>query len=352
MYTIFYGETAVASSNNPNFAIVSGTIEQNKNCADKLTFTLAANNPERDTPQIRALIVIVKRNDTTVFKGDVISTKLKYDGSREITCQGCLAWLNDVCNAKIAVASTVSGTFHNRIARYNSLCKSSRVLNEGKCTNQPSSTVRIKSTDVFMTVFDYFKELISRKGGIMLPRYVSDDVYIDYFEKGSHTSSQEIFFGGNLLDLENYVSAENMITTIFPTGKDGITIASVNPSGLDYISNPRLMSMYGMIATGIQFDSETEAELLADAKSTLNALAVLNQTITLNAIDLSELDATVDTIEIGDSVRAVSIPHGLDTNLECSAKTIDLVNPANSTITLGKTLKSLSKIIAMGGIKK
>ena len=106
-----------------------------------------------------------------------------------------------------------------------------------------------------------------------------------------------------------------------------------------------------MIAQAAQYDAETAAELMSEATATLNALAVLNQTITLTAIDLSMLDSTVDSIEIGDNVHAVSAPHGLDTTLECSGKTIDLVNPANSTITLGKTLKSLSKIIAMGGIK-
>ena len=158
-------------------------------------------------------------------------------------------------------------------------------------------------------------------------------------------------FGFNLLDLDNYISAENTVTALYPTGQNGITIESVNPTGYVFIRNDALYSRYGMIAQNATYDSETPAELLADATATLNALAVLNQTIKLTAVDLSMIDSSVDSIEIGDTVHAVSEPHGLDTELECSGKTIDLVNPANSTITLGKTLKSLSKIIAMGGIR-
>lgn len=350
MYTIYYDDIAVASTGHPTFAMASAVIEQSKNSADKFVFTLPATNPERDTPQIRMGIVTVRRDNELIFKGDVISTRLKFDGSREITCQGCLAWLNDVCSTKIDTAASVAYSFGARMTRYNSLCKQTRRIEQGVCTNVPTATAKIFDS-TFISIFEYFRRLIDAKGGLMLPRYEGDTVYLDYLDTKNKTSGQEIYFGKNLLDLDNYISAEATVTALYPTGKDGITIETVNPTGYVFIRNDALYSRYGMIAQNATYDSETPAELLADAQATLNALAVLNQTIKLSAVDLSMIDSSVDSIEIGDNVHAVSEPHGLDTTLECSGKTIDLVNPANSTITLGKTLKSLSKIIAMGGIR-
>ena len=351
MYTIFYDDITIASTSHPTFAVTSGTITQAKNSADSFTFVLPATNPERDTPQIRRGIITVVRDGETIFKGDVISTRIRFDGSREIECQGCLAWLNDVVNVRITASSTVATSFRNRISRYNSMCAPKRTLLEGKCTNKPTATVSILTPSEFISVFEYFKRLIDSKGGMLLPRYAGNDVYIDYVDTKGKTSNQEIYFGRNLLDLENYISAENTATALFPVGDNNITIASVNPTGESYIVNAPMYARYGMIAQSASYNVATPAELLAEATATLNALAVLNQTITLSAIDLSMIDATAEGIEIGDTVHAVSIAHGLDTDLECTEKSIDIVNPANSEITLGKTLKSLTKIIALGGIQ-
>lgn len=351
MFYIYYNDTVIASTSHPTYSILSGVITQAKNTADSFIFSMPATNPNRDVPQIRMGIVTVRNDSEIIFKGDVIGTRLNFDGSREIKCQGALAWLNDVCIPKISVQSSVSYTFGARLDRYNSLCAQKRRIIAGNCTNKPTSTVKIFTPDEFITVFEYFKRLIDSKGGVMLPRYVGDDIYLDYIDASNRTSKQEIRFGENLLDLENYISAESTITALYPTGKDGITIQSVEPSGYIFIKNDALYNKYGMIAQGAKYDSETPSELLSDATASLNALAVLNQTISLSALDLSMLDSTIDSINICDNVRAVSTPHGLDTTIECCGKTIDLLNPANSKITLGKTLKSLSKIIAIGGIK-
>lgn len=346
MYLITYGTLDIASTISRKYAIASGVISQQKNTADSFVFVLPATHPYRDVPQIRQDIVKVTRDGKTVFMGDVISTRLKFDGSREITCQGCLAWLNDVCSTKIDTAASVAYSFSARMTRYNSLCKQTRRIEQGVCTNKPTSTAKIFD-GTFISIFEYFKRLIDAKGGMMLPRYEGDIVYLDYLDTKNKVSDQEIYFGKNLLDLENYISAENTITALYPTGKDGITIESVNPTGYVFIRNDALYSRYGMIAQNATYDSETPAELFADATATLNALAVLNQTIKLTASEYP----LVDSIAIGDNVHSVSAPHGLDTMLECGGRRIDLVNRENSTITLGKTLKSLSKIVAMGGIK-
>lgn len=349
MYVVYYDGKAISASENPHFAMSKATLEQAVNSADRFSFTLPANHPYRDLPEPRQGIVRIKNNGQTVFVGDVVEVKTSFDNSRTFECQGCLAWLNDVCNTKTTEQTTVSSTFAQRLEIYNSLCDSKRKIVRGNCENKPNAVVRIFTPDSFITIFEYFSTLISQKGGMMLPRYSGDTVVLDYVETSSRKSNQKIAFGTNLLNLDDFLSAAGTATAIYPTGKDGITIGSVSADGKDYIVNDALYSRYGMIAKPMQFEAETKAELLSQAKSVANLYAVLNHSLELTAFDLSVAHVDIDSISVGDNVEVISPPHGLNTEMLCTAKTTDFVDPAQSKITLGKSAKTMSGIVSMGG---
>ena len=348
MFVVYYDGKAISSSENPHFAMSKATLEQAVNSADRFSFTLPANHPYRDLPQPRQGIVRIKNNGQTVFVGDVVEVKTSFDNSRTFECQGCLAWLNDVCNTKTTEQTTVSSTFAQRLEIYNSLCDSKRKIVRGNCENRPNAVVRIFTPDSFITIFEYFSTLISQKGGMMLPRYSGDTVVLDYVETSSRKSNQKIAFGTNLLNLDDFLSAAGTATAIYPTGKDGITIGSVSADGKDYIVNDALYSRYGMIAKPMQFEAETKAELLTQAKAVANLYAVLNHSLELTAFDLSIAHVDIDSISVGDNVEVISPPHGLNTEMLCTAKTTDFVDPAQSKITLGKSAKTMSGIVSMG----
>lgn len=348
MFVVYYDGKAISSSENPHFAMSKATLEQAVNSADRFSFTLPANHPYRDLPQPRQGIVRIKNNGQTVFVGDVVEVKTSFDNSRTFECQGCLAWLNDVCNTKTTEQTTVSITFTQRLEIYNSLCDSKRKIVRGNCENRPNAVVRIFTPDSFITIFEYFSTLISQKGGMMLPRYSGDTVILDYVETSSRKSNQKIAFGTNLLNLDDFLSAAGTATAIYPTGKDGITIGSVSADGKDYIVNDALYKRYGMIAKPMQFEAETKAELLSQAKAVANLYAVINHSLELTAFDLSVAHVDIDSISVGDNVEVISPPHGLNTEMLCTAKTTDFVDPAQSKITLGKSAKTMSGIVSMG----
>ena len=348
MYIVYYDDIAISADGNPKFAMSSATITQAVNSADSFVFTLPASHPYRDTPQPRSGVIRVKSGGKTLFVGDVVEVKTAFDNSRTFTCQGCLAWLADVCNTRTTAQTTVNATFAKRIGVYNSLCDTKRKIKAGNCTNRPTSIVRIFTPDEFITVFEYFARLVSAKGGLLLPRYEGDDVYLDYIDTKGKESGQQIVFGRNLLNLDDFISMAGTATAIYPVGKDGITIADVN-NGVEYLINNALYSQYGMLATPAKYGTDSKSELLSEARLTLSSLAVINRTLELTAFDLHQLDASIDEIEIGDGVQVISAPHGLNTTMTCSSKTIDLINPANSTVALGKLRQSMSGIVSMGG---
>ena len=346
MYTVYYDGEAISAGGNPHFAMTSAVLTQAINTADSFSFTLAATHPYRDIPQARQGIVRVDINGVTVFVGDVVEIKTAFDNSRTFECQGCLAWLNDVCNTKTDTPTTVADSFKRRMKIYNDNCAASRKMIAGRCTNKPAQIARVFATDEFITIFEYFSQLIAKKGGILMPRYEGGNIFLDYLDSTSRVSNQQIIFGSNLLNLDDFISMESTATVIYPTGKDGLTVESVNPTGKAYIINNAMYNRYGMIATAAKFDTDDAAELYSQAKLTLSSLAVLNRSIKLSAFDLSLTNSSVDSIELGDSVQVISAPHELDTSMICTAKTTDLINPANCAITLGKSSASISGIVS------
>ena len=349
MYTVYYDGEAISAGGNPHFAMTSAVLTQAINTADSFSFTLPATHPYRDIPQARQGIVRVDINGTTVFVGDVVEIKTAFDNSRTFECQGCLAWLNDVCNTKTDTPTTVADSFKRRMKIYNDNCAASRKMIAGRCTNKPAQTARVFVTDEFITIFEYFSQLIAAKGGILMPRYEGGNIFLDYLDSINRVSDQQIIFGSNLLNLDDFISMDSTATVIYPTGNNGLTVESVNPTGKPYIINNAMYNRYGMIATAAKFDTDDAAELYSQAKLTLSSLAVLNRSIKLSAFDLSLANSTVDGIEVGDSVQVISAPHELDTSMVCTAKTTDLINPANCAITLGKSFASISGIVSNKG---
>ena len=349
MYTVYYDGEAISAGGNSHFAMTSAVLTQAINTADSFSFTLPATHPYRDIPQARQGIVRVDINGQTVFVGDVVEIKTAFDNSRTFECQGCLAWLNDVCNTKTDTPTTVADSFKRRMKIYNDNCAASRKMIAGRCTNKPTQTARVFATDEFITIFEYFSQLIAAKGGILIPRYEGGNIFIDYLDTINRVSDQQIIFGSNLLNLEDFISMDSTATAIYPTGNNGLTVESVNPTGKPYIINNAMYNRYGMIATAAKFDTDDASELYSQAKLTLSSLAVLNRSIKLSAFDLSLANSTVDGIEVGDSVQVISAPHELDTSMVCTAKTTDLINPANCAITLGKSFASISGIVSSKG---
>ena len=349
MYTVYYDGEAISAGGNPHFAMTSAVLTQAINTADSFSFTLPATHPYRDIPQARQGIVRVDINGTTVFVGDVVEIKTAFDNSRTFECQGCLAWLNDVCNTKTDTPTTVADSFKRRMKIYNDNCAASRKMIAGRCTNKPAQTARVFVTDEFITIFEYFSQLIAAKGGILMPRYEGGNIFLDYLDSTSRVSDQQIIFGSNLLNLDDFISMDSTATVIYPTGNNGLTVESANPTGKPYIINNAMYNRYGMIAAAAKFDTDDAAELYSQAKLTLSSLAVLNRSIKLSAFDLSLANSTVDGIEVGDSVQVISAPHELDTSMICTAKTTDLINPANCAITLGKSFASISGIVSSKG---
>ena len=180
-------------------------------------------------------------------------------------------------------------------------------------------------------------------------RHDGNTKYLDYVQQYGKKSIQTIVFGENILDLTQFTSAENIATVVIPLGAKNdetgeyLTIKSIN-NGKDYIEDEAGISLWGRIVKTIEYDDITlPINLFAKAKEYLKNSINLALTIELTAIDLGLLNVDIEKIRLGDSIRVISKFHNLDSWFIVNELEIDLENPQNNKITLGKTLSTLTE---------
>lgn len=118
------------------------------------------------------------------------------------------------------------------------------------------------------------------------------------------------------------------------------TIKSVNNS-VPYIESTDAVKVYGVVTRTVSFEDVGEpANLKKKAEKYLSDIQFENLSLTCNAVDLNMVDVDIERIKLGDSIRVVSKPHGMDRYFPVTALTIDLQNPQNNTVTLGTSVKA------------
>ena len=171
---------------------------------------------------------------------------------------------------------------------------------------------------------------------------------VNWLESASYTNRQVIEFGANLLDFSRTEENTDLATVIIPYGaKDEtsgvrITIESVN-DGLDFIQDYDAVALRGVIAKAVYWDDVTEPEnLKKKAQQYLEESKKVITSLELTAVDLSTMDKSIDSFQIGDVIRVRSKPHGVDDDFQLTERKMDLLNPAADRVTMGKQITSLT----------
>ena len=95
-------------------------------------------------------------------------------------------------------------------------------------------------------------------------------------------------------------------------------------------------------------DVELPENLLRKGREVLSRQKVLTVSIEITAVDLHLIDVEIERCKVGDSIRVVSEPHGLDDYMVIKKIYLDLLHPENSRLTLGATLITLASSMSRG----
>ena len=95
-------------------------------------------------------------------------------------------------------------------------------------------------------------------------------------------------------------------------------------------------------------DTDDADALKAQAAAYLAQYCGLSHGIRVTAADLSAVDFKLESYHIGDSVRVVSPPHGIDTIMQVTSMDTSLVSEKD-TMVLGWSNRTLTGAVASGG---
>lgn len=118
------------------------------------------------------------------------------------------------------------------------------------------------------------------------------------------------------------------------------SLAGTYSYSLEDVSTALGVMANGWIFKTMTWDAVNNPKILmSKGKKYLTDTQFENVTIEAKAIDLHLTDAEIEQFKLGDSVRVLSSPHGLDRYFPLTKMTVNLDKPANNTVTLGITEK-------------
>lgn len=200
-------------------------------------------------------------------------------------------------------------------------------------------------------------ELTDVYGGYFVVRYSDDGKtrYLDYLVDVAESNTQTVEFGVNMLDLNNYVKADDIVTRVIAVGyqKKGWWIFKSTKTIQETANDRAAQSVYGIITRVIVIDGKsiTRQKLLDAANEELSKNLRYLDGMEISAVDLR--DAGIDTERLGwmKKTHILSKPHGLDTWLVLTKVVEPLDAPDKKKFTFGTSFYSISDLQALSSHK-
>lgn len=341
-----------------DYRVIDPVCRLELNTAGSLSFKIAPTHPYYDKIKKLKSVVTLTQDGDWIFSGRVLNDETDFNNIKSIEVEGELSYLVD-SNQRTAEYHNmpVKDYFKTIIDKHNAMVDDSKKFTVGSVTVEDSNDSLYRFSNYENTLDTIKDKLIDRLGGYVRTRHVGSTKYIDLVKDYETINNQQINFGKNLLDLKKYVNGEDIATAIIPLGAklEGdedkrLTIESVN-GGVDYVYNQDAVNLYGWVFDVVTWDDVTLPEnLKTKALKELAQRRLLSIRLELNAVDLHLLDVDIERIKLGDKIKVISEPHGIDDYMMVSSMSIDIDEPANNTINLGYSIRSLTDITNNDGV--
>lgn len=333
-----------------NLSITSGRLTQELNKNGSFDFSITPDNPRfQDIKRRKSIVEVIRfapgAGEEVIYRGCCLNDTDTMDWKREIQTDGDLMFLSDSVIRPYEMTGTPSERLNYLIGQHNSQVDDFKKFQ--MVTVSAVSDMKQRKQTEYCDTRTELDKLIEDFGGRIQTRVAEDGtICIDYlFDQDEH--EQALRIGENIIDITRHVKSEEIVTRVIPLGTsyDGVptTIASVN-NGLDYIQDDEAINEFGIITKAVEFpDIDVPSQLLQAGKDYLASRAAASITIELTAVDLADMGADIEAINVGDWVPCVAEAFGIKMTMQASKKVTDLLKPNNSKITLGSVLSTYTR---------
>lgn len=377
MYTITVDDKDLYIPDSEDYQVSSASISVNTDSVAYLDMEVPSTNKGLKEIEQQASIVKVYENDIMRYKLFVDKIDYDFEGTASVHAISVLAYLNDSLvrpystidsEEGLTAPSSVNGYFNWLIEQHNKNIKDTKKtfyvgVNQGASLDHNNYIYR-SSKEVPTTSDEIRNKILDSYGAYITLTFNGDQNVINLYADVHDANEQVIDFGVNLLDLTKTISTEDSYTVVRPSGAvpetDNhstslpITISSI-PDGISkwdsdvYKIGDTVYSISGVKKYGYKeyeysnTDVSSVEYLYQLAVSTLKKLVNPYLTIEVKAVDLALLYMKkYRPMEVGQSVRVRSEPHGVDEYLRISEISIDLLDPSQDSYTLGESYDSLT----------
>lgn len=395
MYTIKADGVVIynPASDSSTVQVLSPRAEMKLGKAGSLTFTMLPDNVMYGQLQRMKSIVTLEQDGEIIFQGRVLDTVTDIDRHMEVYCEGSLAFLMDSAVRPYTYEGDAASLFYQLVAQHNAQVESYKQFTVGTVTAASGETLPEYDSDACANTLSEIKQmLVDPYGGYLRVRHSGSANYLDYIDAYGTSSGQTLEYGVNMVALEDAYELGKVYSVLVPLGayyteedkdeegdgtatasetegettegetteeevdetigEDGlkkklkvagvVTIEDVN-GGSDSLIDSDMLAKYGRIVKAQRWENIEDPQELMDKGDELLSRNKDARSITIRAVDLHVINASVDSIRLGDNVRLVSTPHGLSLTDVCSAIDLDIENPEYSEYTFGVPPESLTE---------
>lgn len=217
------------------FAIYNPTITLEANKSGSFQFTMPVTNTHYNDLKKMKTIIAVFQNGEEIFRGRILNDERDFNNNKVIYCEGELAFLLDSIVRPYDYDGTVAGFFAFLVGNHNEQVENSKQFTVGEVTVLPDIEYKLSITEYASTWDVLTADLLDIYGGYVRVRLENGLRYLDYIASYENTNTQVVEFGKNMLDLSQYVSAENVFTTLIPLGMtyaQDVDPTEINPEHL------------------------------------------------------------------------------------------------------------------------
>ena len=359
MYTVYADDICIYNSRSveKESRLIDPVLTLEENYAGSFEFSIPPSNIGYSLIQRMTSEIVVKRNNTEIWSGRVLSEESDFYNIRKLYCEGELAYLNDTVQPQAEYHDiTVRGFLETLLTNHNSKVTDNKKFYVGIVTVTDTNDSLYRYTN-FENTFDCISDkLVGRLGGRLRVRKVNGTRYLDYLNEYPNTNSQTINFGENLLDFTKEFEHSDFATVILPLGAmldespiealEAYTdVSSVNGGSL-FVASENALERYGRIEKVVHWDNVYEPEnLLSKAEEYLRDIQFEKMTLAVKALDLQYMGVDAEEIKLLDEIRVISPPHGIDRLFPVTKLTVPLDTPEDTEFVMGAVQKlSLTEV--------
>jgi len=361
------------------YILYSAILELEMNHSGKFTYQMSPNHPEYHKILKRKTLVIVRRNNVEYWRGRVLDFKTDFYNRRTVICEGILSILLDTVVRPYEYDGPFSSYIEYMLSQHNGYSDYAGRVEVGDITAVDSTNYIVVSnltpSTYQSTLEELNDQLVDRHGGYLRVRTAYSDgrevQKLDYLSGSGELINQQVKFGKNLLDFEEYITAENVCTCCVPLGPtlreieeykiatESSYISTLDPADAnkrltivtdtlpdDFIENSEAIKVFGRVTKCVVFDDvntvHDSSELQRLGQTWLDNNWLENVTMEIKAIDLSLVVEDIDAIDCGKLVNVISEPHYVSTSMVCRAMTLNILSPGETVFKFGSGFNTLT----------